>query len=250
MRKKDYVCVRVCVRGCFQLTGNLFLPFSLNKGCDWLLCVHTDLQHGGDEKADHSKVTEAPNIRTFPQQNSALFHTQITTRIPWCWPQIEIICVSRFASRILTEKKGKFFHLPSEKNVNKPAHNYNNLQPSMEAERETPSHINVKLRLSEGATSLNLSYQALDEGCTQLCMCKPAQDSAWCAYGSVRCSDRFSATSLKHVDAIRCFCSTLKSANTGSRGGGRDTQEEQRLVRRDRRKERRSEEKNIRQGSL
>lgn len=82
MRKKDYVCVRVCVRGCFQLTGNLFLPFSLNKGCDWLLCVHTDLQHGGDEKADHSKVTEAPNIRTFPQQNSALFHTQITTRIP------------------------------------------------------------------------------------------------------------------------------------------------------------------------
>lgn len=47
-----------------------------------------------------------------------------------------------------------------------------------ETARETSSHINVKLQLSEGATSLNLSYQALDEGCTQACMCKPAQDSA------------------------------------------------------------------------
>lgn len=39
-----------------------------------------------------------------------------------------------------------------------------------------------------------------------------------------------------HVDAIRSFCSTLKSVNTGSRGGGggggRDTQEEQERVRR------------------
>lgn len=35
-----------------------------------------------------------------------------------------------------------------------------------------------------------------------------------------------------HVDAIRSFCSTLKSVNTGSKGGGRDTQEEQERVRR------------------
>lgn len=46
------------------------------------------------------------------------------------------------------------------------------------------------------------------------------------------------------MDAIRSFCSTLKSVNAGSRGGGRDTQEEQE-ERRDRGKERRSEEKNI-----
>lgn len=43
--EREKVCVRVCVcvRGRFQLTGNLFLPFSPNKGCDWLLCVRTDL---------------------------------------------------------------------------------------------------------------------------------------------------------------------------------------------------------------
>ena len=105
--------------------------------------------------------------------------------------------------------------------------------PGTETERETSNHSNAMLQLSEGATSLNLSHQALDEGCTQACMCKPARDSVWCAYGSVPCSDLFLCYVLEaHVDAIRCFCSTLKSVNTGSRGGGRDTQEEQERVRR------------------
>lgn len=82
MREKECVCVR---RGGVQLTGNLFLPFSLNKGCDWLLCIRPELQHGGDEKADHSKVKEAPehqNFSSIRQQNSALYHTQITIQIP------------------------------------------------------------------------------------------------------------------------------------------------------------------------
>lgn len=46
--------------GYLQLTGNLFLPFSLNKGCDWLHCVRTDLLHAGNKalkRLIHSKVT-------------------------------------------------------------------------------------------------------------------------------------------------------------------------------------------------
>lgn len=47
--------------GCLQLTGNLFLLFSLNKGCDWLHCVRTDLLHAGNKalkkRLIHSKVT-------------------------------------------------------------------------------------------------------------------------------------------------------------------------------------------------
>lgn len=35
--------------GGLQLTGNLFLPFSLNKGCDWLHCVRTNPLHAGNK---------------------------------------------------------------------------------------------------------------------------------------------------------------------------------------------------------
>lgn len=42
-RVLEWVHAKVEGRGCLQLTGNLFLPFSLNKGCDWLHCVRTDL---------------------------------------------------------------------------------------------------------------------------------------------------------------------------------------------------------------
>ena len=44
----EWVHVRVG-GGHLQLTGNLFLPFSWNKGCDWLHCVRTDLLHVGNK---------------------------------------------------------------------------------------------------------------------------------------------------------------------------------------------------------
>lgn len=47
-------------RGVFRLIGNLFLPFSLNKGCDWFHCVRTNLLHAGNKalkRLIHSKVT-------------------------------------------------------------------------------------------------------------------------------------------------------------------------------------------------
>lgn len=62
-RMLEWVHVRVERReggGYLQLTGNLFLPFSLNKGCDWLHCVRTDLLHARNKalkRLIQSKVT-------------------------------------------------------------------------------------------------------------------------------------------------------------------------------------------------
>lgn len=42
-RVKRWWCV--CGGGYLQLTGNLFLPLSQNKGRDWLRCVRTGLLH-------------------------------------------------------------------------------------------------------------------------------------------------------------------------------------------------------------
>lgn len=163
------------------------------------------------------------------------------------------MCVSAFASQTLTEGTGKFFQLPSGRNVNKPARKYNDLQARRrEGERETSYHINAEPRLSEGTTGPNLSYQALDEVCTQgLHVQTRTRQRLMCIWERSLLRPFLRLVLGAHVDAIRSFCSTLKSANTGSRGGGRDTQEEQeRARRRDRGKERRSEEKNIKQRSL
>lgn len=61
-RMLEWVHVRM-KGGYLQLTGitfNLFLPFSLNKGCDWLHRVRTDPLHAGNKASKrliHSKVT-------------------------------------------------------------------------------------------------------------------------------------------------------------------------------------------------
>lgn len=59
-RMLEWVHARMGGGGYLQLTSNLFLPFSLNKGCDWLHCVRTNLLHARNKalkRLIHSKVT-------------------------------------------------------------------------------------------------------------------------------------------------------------------------------------------------
>lgn len=174
--------------GCLQLAGNLFLPFSLNKGCDWFHCVRTYLVHVGNKalkRLIHSEVTtttwchrvvnepdrqEKP-VFTFCHMHAArqihsfqipLFYAILTwkQRWPgpdekrkWCWNGRVLV----FPKQIHTEKMGRIFYPPSYKNVNKPAFKYNDLQHTHRGERNCkPVLINVALRLSERVTSLNL----------------------------------------------------------------------------------------------
>lgn len=116
---------------------------------------------------------------------------------------------------------GELFYPPSQKNVNKPPFKYNDLQPGTKKESETSNCINVAVWLSERSTSLNLSHQVFDERYTQACMCKLAELNA---RQISLVSASFSYMLEAHVDAIRKFCSALKSVHRESKGG-RDARE-------------------------
>lgn len=114
----------------------------------------------------------------------------------------------------------RIVHPPSRKNVNKPAFKYNDLQ-RMHGEGEQnckPVLINVALWLSERSTSPCLFSRrrtcALYICRRAACVCKPFD--CWCTTG------RSVYIPRKHVDAIKSFCSAVKSVNGGSEGG-RDT---------------------------
>ena len=53
--------------GYLRLTGNLFLPFSLNGGCDWLCCVTTNLLHAGEQSLKKADSQQSQNNSRMPQ---------------------------------------------------------------------------------------------------------------------------------------------------------------------------------------
>lgn len=70
-RMLEWVHVRERERvgwGYLQLTSNLFLPFSLNKGYDWLQCVRTNLLHARNKtlkRLIHMEVTTTAGCHSF-----------------------------------------------------------------------------------------------------------------------------------------------------------------------------------------
>lgn len=145
--------------GGLQLRGNLFLLFSPNKGCDWLHCVRTDLLHAGNKASEKGWFT----AKSQQQQDITMFSMNqadrrslsfITAHIlshannaqfrffysltPWAnnktktrWGEqvlFEMGAGFVFPMQNHTQRMGRLFHPPSQKNVNKPAFKYNDLQ--------------------------------------------------------------------------------------------------------------------------